>query len=274
MVTAVDLRALIWGLSGILLGCGPRIPHGSEAADSDEAGDTETTDTIGASGHDTSSATSDAATTAPSTSSTITIATSDGSTSHGPGSGGTDELDFDALCAVVLPEGCLGPDAPFGSCQDECVRVLTDQPSIAQDAFAECVATDPLCFLRTEDCVWGKLYPDPFAQTIELTGTEFEAFEGLSVRGGLSEGDGVIAVTQTTIVAGTFLFSFDVILPMFASRLVLAYVDVDGDGNCTPGVDFGISEHVPISGSFDDPTFVASIPANPTSSDFVCSYLN
>ena len=55
---------------------------------------------------------------------------------------------------------------------------------------------------------------------------------------------------------------------------MFGYVDADGDGTCTPEVDFGIFEGVAVSGPFDAPRFEHEISALDGSKAFICGSIN
>lgn len=180
-------------------------------------------------------------------------------------------LDCDALCEVTLPEGCLSPPAGQpDACQNECATVLEGQPEAARSAFEACAATNPLCFISTEDCMWGHLYADPFPQTIELRGVSFDHLEAAGVYLWLGDPSEPLVATQAAISDGTFSVSFHLEAPMQVERTVYGYVDVDGDGMCSPEIDFGIYEGVGVSGPFDEPTFEHELSAVDGSKAFIC----
>ena len=204
--------------------------------------------------------------------STDTMPMDSGGSEAGSASGSVISPDCDALCEVVLPEGCLTPPTSDpDACQRECERVLDDPSDFAHDAFAQCVATDPLCFVTTEDCMWGILYAEPFAHRVELRGVSFGELDGATVYAWLGETSDPISAATVEISAGGFVVSFDLEAPLRGERTVFGFVDVDGDGECTPNLDFGIYEGVAVSGPFEAPRFEAELSALDGSKDFICS---
>lgn len=245
----------------------------SDSADTSRADDGDSTDgpsgetSQGTGGPTSAASTGGAETTTDESTDDTSDESADGSTGQGV------VADCPALCSVLVDGSCLTESQGAFSCETSCERVLAGQPAEAHDAFQVCAQTNPLCFETPEACVWSTLYPDPFEQTVVYTASGFEAFDGMVVHAGLSEADGVIGLQQATVLDGAFTLEFTEALPVLHSRLILLYVDTNGDAACSPGTDFGDSVNVPVSGNFGAPVFEASGTPPESSHDFVCNSL-
>jgi len=190
--------------------------------------------------------------------------------------GKTDSLDgIDDLwlcsyvCEVTREEvGCFNQQA----CSDFCTAEATEMDPSAFVAYATCAAENPLCYQFMESCMWHHLYPDPMPIDVHVKGEGFGAHEGLPIIARVDAAVGTAAEAQATVQDGAFELSWQ-INEVIDFHLILYYVDIDGDGSCTPGIDFTGSDFVPIGGPWPAPRFEAVISPAP-SNGWQCQYIN
>lgn len=123
--------------------------------------------------------------------------------------------------------------------------------------------------------MWATLFGDaPVEQEYRFEGSGFDAWEGRQVYSQLSAESLLVPGTAATIVGGEFAVDATVTLPfnrLYNPRDVYLFVDIDGDGVCTPGIDHAQTVWMMSLGfDFDAPSFVLSGMPSEVSSDFVC----
>jgi|GEM_PF-2059809 len=196
--------------------------------------------------------------------------------SSGAGSSSTGtpfEADCEARCANVVDGSCVGLD---GDCAATCEDVVQGQTEAVADAFEVCVSEDPLCFSFIEDCMWAGLFGDEeIEQQYVLEATGFDVWNGRTVYSRLLAGDQTVDGTSGTIAGGEFSVDFTVVAAFDGfsnARNFYLFVDVDDDGECTPGVDHLQSVWMQSLGSdFSAPSFVVETTPSEVSNDNLCS---
>lgn len=181
------------------------------------------------------------------------------------------------LCAMREEEGPMGFCAlawnpANGVCEERCEAMSVARPA-TQDAFEQCVLTDPLCFQTLDDCIYRDLYPEPTALPASLVGIDFDEHEGRAVQAWLAVGADFVSQTGV-VVDGRFELSWTEVLSPSDAPVVLVHVDVDGDGACDASVDLTASLFLERSGTFDAPALEASLVGPPERAfERVCSRL-
>lgn len=270
-----------------LAGCGPQLEpteggdstSGSTTAEPGETGQVEeTSSTTALSTSSTTSSTdptSPATTVTSSTTGPVETGTSESSSSstEESSSGEPPELNCNEHCEVLSPGSCFSDDS---ACTDACEEAIGNQGPAVADAFEECVASQPLCFSSLEDCMWGTLFGDePVEQAYRFEGSGFDAWEGRQVYSQLLAGELTVPGTTGTIEDGEVVLDATVTLAfdtLYNPRDFYLFVDVDGDGVCTPEVDHAQTVWIRSLGFefFENPSFVVTGEPNEVSADFVC----
>ena len=195
----------------------------------------------------------------------------------GPGLIDPDECEEICSAREALGTGgCFGEEGsgPSGSCRDHChdIGVTYTEPEVV-DAYLYCVNNDPLCFQTVEDCIYGALYPEPVEVTVTVTGAGFGDYDDLTVQGGIERGgSAMLRATPVEVVDGQFELKLTGELWIGPSQLVLLYVDVDDDGECTDA-DFPISARADRSLEFLDPDYRTTITPADGPDVFVCGFI-
>lgn len=255
----MDSRLGFGALLVVCVGCGPQVDEGAgstSAEGSSSGGD------VGTTAGEPEPGTSDAPV-------TTTTTTTDEPTTSGPAettgdvastgvadssSGDPFELDCTARCSDPIDGSCVQ------DCAATCEAVVGGHPEEVADAFEACVASEPLCFSFLEDCMWAELYEgEAVEQLFTLEGSDFVAWEGATVYARLEAGEEVSDTVSAQITFGGFNVqttvetTFDV---FFNPRTFYFFVDVDEDGECTPGTDYVRAAMLTTLGTnFFDPTF-------------------
>lgn len=170
-----------------------------------------------------------------------------GSNVTSSGAGGVEPVDR-RFCEQACADGL------DGSCftQEDCLAVCSADAGAwsprVREAFAACAAEDPLCFVTLEGCMLGEL--GPRGRLVRVLGFGFDAFEGKTLYvtsdGGALQGAAVIRFGSMQLTFIEDVDTFDQLGP-----LLLAFLDIDGDGACAPSVDLTAAEYAVWNGSFD-----------------------
>jgi hypothetical protein len=138
-------------------------------------------------------------------------------------------FDCQAACANPAQGSCVMGEP----CLELCANESPGWSAAIAEAFATCVATDPLCFNSLANCLLGGLHPTGTEHPLRLTGVGFEAYDGLTFLV-LHDPDFPPAFGgAATIVDGGFEFEW--LEPVPATEygpLLVFWVDVDGDETC------------------------------------------
>jgi hypothetical protein len=260
----------------LCLGCGPQVSDGVGAAEGSSGGTSSGGSEPGTTGGLPQPGTTEDP--APSTSSDDVTTSGDvASTGQGGSSGvaesstgGAFELDCEARCSAPIDGSCIQ------DCASTCEQVLGGQPEPVADAFEACVSTEPLCFSSLEDCMWAELYAgERVEQSFTLEGRDFADWEGATVYARLVAGEDAADTVSAQIVFGGFSVqstvdaAFDV---FWNPRTYFFFVDVNEDGECTPGTDFVRSAMLATLGTdFAEPSFVIEASSDGASLDGFCS---
>jgi hypothetical protein len=250
LVGMTDLRYPL-AIALLLTACGP-----DAIAEDDDVGDDETESTS-----DTSTDTTDTSTDTSDTSTDTTDTTT-----------GDAMPECEQACAVLGEGSCYTTQTCLDACEQGFGEAWT--PALA-DAFASCMADNPLCFESIEGCMLSTLYPAGSETLARVSGSGFGEHEGATVYVWHDPQVPPDVASETTVVEGAFELEWVDAWPVFdtGGPLFLLYVDVDGNAVCEPGVDVTASVITQWNGSFAAPVFEAELvaPANP--SDFVCNTL-
>ncbi len=255
--TLVGMTDLRYPLAIVLLltACGP-----DAIGEDDDVGDDTTESTS-----ETSTDTSGTDTSGTDTSETDTSGTTDTTT-------GDAMPECEQACAVLVEGSCYTSETCLDACEQGFGEAWT--PALA-DAFATCMADNPLCFESIEGCMLSTLYPAGSETLARVRGSGFGAHEGATVHVWHDPDVPPDVVSETTVVEGAFELEWIDAWPMFdgSGPLFLLYVDVDANDVCEPGVDVTASVITQWNGSFAAPVFEAELVAPVAPSDFVCSSL-
>ena len=190
----------------------------------------------------------------------------------GGATGGTGSVAFcEGACSVTPPDGgCL--DQP--TCLEFCQTKGSQWPINVQDSFSTCVATNPLCFESIEGCMLTELYPQGSLKHLRVSANGFDQFNGLTV---IAFSDPEVSASfggQTVIQNGSFGFDWVADINTFdqTGGLVMLYIDMDADGQCTAALDITHSESAHWNGSFLDPIYEITLNPPLLDADFVCQY--
>jgi len=168
-------------------------------------------------------------------------------------------------------------NCPFKWNSGDCRQVCADYALFSaetEQAFMQCVATDPLCYLDIHDCVVNNRYPQPVEVPLSLEATGFGAYESEPVVLALETSANLFAYAPAqTVLNGGFSTQWLETVYLGGSQLVLYYLDINGDGSCTPSVDLTGSAQMVLGANIDAPSFSVQIEPPTYSADFVCSYI-
>ena len=156
------------------------------------------------------------------------------------------------LCETLSDNGCMTQESCLSSCEEQ--QAIQPFDETEGEAFRVCMESDPLCFVQPRDCMLHVLHPEPFQQQIRIRLDGFEDYENLQVHTGLSHGNALIGQHTTLVKDGSFELVFEETLHINSSRLVLFYIDVNGNNSCDIH-DFVKSETVPVTGPASEPVF-------------------
>lgn len=179
------------------------------------------------------------------------------------------QFDCDAACASTADGACLDT----ASCKQACLAGAPGWNEAVTAAFTACVTGVPLCYQTLDDCMLGKLYPDPVVQPASLSGKGFDAYEGHTVHAGLEMPGGEIVVASAqTVSGGSFAFSWAEKMSISGAGLMLYYIDLDESGSCALPGDAAGSTFAERSPGFGVPSWTAEVtpPPNPADFAFVC----
>lgn len=180
--------------------------------------------------------------------------------------GGEDPVDCDQACAVVLKGSCLDGQR---SCQALCQDTLPGENTGVHEAFAECVATNYLCFETVEGCILRALHPGATEVDVAYVGTDFEAFEGMDVWVRLhAQDDG--PVVSATVIDGTVSVSLTHALELWMGHWLSVFIDVDGNGVCDVDSDLSHVVFLDFDGGFSDPSFSVTSEPPKSANESVC----
>ena len=258
----MDSRLGFGVVLAVCLGCGPQVDEG-EGAGSTSSDDSSSGGEVGTTGREPDPATSGAPSTTTSTT-TADPTTSGQVESTGDfestgvaesSSGEPVELDCEERCANPVDGSCLQ------DCAKICEEVVGDRSVDVADAFEACVASQPLCFSFLEDCMWAEIYEgEAVEQLFTLEANDFVEWEGSTIYARLEAGEESSEVVSAQIIFGGFSLQasveigFDV---FFNPRTLYFFVDVNEDGECTPGTDYVRSAMLDTLGTnFSEPSFV------------------
>jgi hypothetical protein len=200
----------------------------------------------------------------------MTVACGGSTTPISPGSTPLPE-GFCAEACARRADGCLTAEA----CVIYCERSASDWTGAIGEAFARCVATEPLCYERIDDCVLRTYHPQDATVTVGISASGLEAHEGKIVRVWHDPARPVAFEGSATISGGRFALDWRLPFSVCASGppLLLAFIDEDGDGRCTPAVDTTHSGHAEWNGDLLAPAFRLTLAPPLHDGAFVCEFL-
>lgn len=177
-------------------------------------------------------------------------------------------------CATAAADSCLRMDVPpAGDCMAYCsVHMGGWTPSVGE-AFAACVANEPLCFEKLDDCILRKRYPDGVTAPVTCTVSGLDAYNGKTLRVWHDPGKANPFGQDQLISGGQVALSWSVPLKFLNSEgvLLLMYVDVDGDGQCSAAKDLTHSGYATWTGDIRAPAFSLTVmAAQMNDAAFVC----
>ena len=184
-----------------------------------------------------------------------------------PETGDPEPADCASLCAAPVEGSCLLVDA----CVSECEAKTPGWPPELVEAFATCVATDPVCFVSMDSCMLGQLHPEGTPFDIHLAGFEFDAYEGAAVHAYHDSSPNPIFGGSSTIVAGEFEFDWtEAVWANAESGIWIAvWVDVDADEQCT-AADLASMVTLDWNGDLLDPAWYGEHTPPAETNEFVC----
>jgi len=185
--------------------------------------------------------------------------------------------ECDRICSE-REQGIEGTgNCPFEWNSGDCRQVCADYALFSvetEQAFMQCVATDPLCFLDIHDCVVNARYPEPTTASFSLVATGFGAYESEPVVVALQAvGDTFVYAPAQTVLSGGFAAQWIQEVYVGGAHLVLYYLDLDGDGSCSPSIDLTGSIQMVLGADIDVPSFSAEVELPTNSADFVCDFI-
>lgn len=267
------------GLAWVLSACGPAVGEVDETPDPEATTTGEQSDPTSASAPGTSTdpqpqpgTTGDAPemSTGPG-GGTTSVSSTTFATTEADASTGAPSTTCEDACSDLPRGSCLGGQPP--SCTTVCARKLAGQSPAVAEAFAMCAATEFLCFSTVDDCIWGTLYPEPVEQTYIHEGFDLDLHEGRAAYGQLDTNEATFEFEPSVIAGGELTLSVTAQLAMdrfYNQRTIRVFIDVDDDGQCTPGVDVGATSFFPLGEAFDDLVFVSQL-GELTNADSICS---
>ena len=189
------------------------------------------------------------------------------------------EAACEAACSTREEVGMGGcPVSGDQECADWCIDVGPSVSTELYEAYFQCLAEDPLCFQSVLQCAISLTYPEPFAHTVTLHGTGYDAWNGLTVYAGVEETSDSFVRADTMVSGGEFLLEFDVFMYVNQSHLTLFYVDSNSSGSCDPDEDETGAGSVELWGLPADvievPEWQIEVVHDPErDASFVCTYL-
>jgi hypothetical protein len=148
------------------------------------------------------------------------------------------EASCEDACLQRNADGGVGCElSPALPCREACIERGSGVDPPLFDAYIQCISTDPLCFQNILQCTLGNAYPTPFEQTVTVDATGFARFIGTTIQLGLQERPNEFVRTALDIEAAEFSVAFEVLMSVQQSKLVIWYIDMDGDGACRPDQD-------------------------------------
>jgi hypothetical protein len=220
----------------------------------------------GGDGTTTGSTSSTSATASATTSATTGAGGGASSTTGAGGAGGF----CDETCAALYEASCYSVQ----SCLDECEVRAPAWPDEVRAAYAQCLAGNPLCFESVDGCMLTVLHPAGTLHRVVLTGAGFHAFDGQTFRVWNDPGDPVPFGGEAVIAGGAFAFEWEVPVSVFGTGgpLLLAYIDLDGDGECKAAADLTTSQVTQWNGDLLEPVYSATLEPPLLDPDFVCDF--
>ncbi|MBK8256744.1 MAG: hypothetical protein IPK82_29240 [Polyangiaceae bacterium] len=173
-------------------------------------------------------------------------------------------------CAVTSQGGCLStPD-----CELYCDAASTGWTAAEGEAFATCVAENPLCFESVEGCMLTQLHPPGSDNTARLKGTGFQEYNGKVLRVWHDPGTGVMFGGEQVISGGEFAFEWSEPFSVWDSGgpLLLLYIDMDNNGACYAGADITGTVNPVWNGDYLNPVYEATLMPPLNDPDFVCDF--
>lgn len=159
-----------------------------------------------------------------------------------------------------------------GDCPTVCEEYGIFERS-TQEALAECVTDNPLCYQDVHDCVAGLVYDGPSEAVFRLTGTGFESVSGQTVVMGIETHAGLSTFTRQVSDFGRFEVTFAESVFPDSSHLALFYVDVNDNGRCDATVDVTGSAYLERSADIDHLSYAAVIELPQRAHDYICRFL-
>ncbi|MFT6398791.1 MAG: hypothetical protein ACJAYU_003553 [Bradymonadia bacterium] len=193
-----------------------------------------------------------------------------------------DELEEACVAACEARQnpnmgGC--PVSLEQDCADWCIDVGPNVEPELVEAYFECLATNPLCFQSMLQCVIGTAYPEPFAHTLTLRGSGYDAWEGERVFAAVEESPGEFLPAEGIVQEGAFELTFDVVMHVSQSHLTLFYIDANANRECDADADQTGSASLELWALPDDvivlPEWLIEAAYNPeTDAGFVCDFID
>jgi hypothetical protein len=197
------------------------------------------------------------------------------------GTAGTSDSELETLtvpadfcaetCAAPAADGCFTTEA----CTADCLARAGDWPAELQEAFAGCVAENPLCFETMDNCMLNELHPAGGIHPVQLEGSGFDNQEGLVIHVWHDPDLPAQFGGEAVIAQGAFSFAWEeaVYVSDTTTSLLLFFIDVDGDQRCSAANDLTGTASPAWNGDFLDPAFAASVAPPLTEAPFVCDFL-
>jgi hypothetical protein len=180
-------------------------------------------------------------------------------------------------CATAPADSCLRNGfPPAGDCDAYCSKHVADWTPAVGQAFAACVAEEPLCFEKLDDCLLRKLYPDGATVPVSLTVTGLAAYTGKTLRVWHDPGKANPFGKDQIVTADQLTMTWDVPLKFLNSQgvLLLLYIDADADGQCEPAADLTHSGYATWLGDVRAPAFSLTVATGQMNdAAFVCDYV-
>jgi len=172
-------------------------------------------------------------------------------------------------CAARMTDGCIAE----ADCRGYCEAEAAGWSEPVRDAFATCIAENPLCFETTENCMLAALHPPPSLHPLRVRGSGLAELEGRTVRVWTDPDRVPMVRAEARIVDGGFEVDLgrSVAAAMGDETLLLAYVDVDGDGRCSSSADLTAALYGTWNGDLVAPAFEVQVSPPLADPDFVCS---
>lgn len=170
-------------------------------------------------------------------------------------------------CSATHEMGCL----TTADCRAYCEAESGGWPTEVRAAFATCAAENPLCYQSIEGCLLGELHSPGSRLTVRLRVSGLAEHVGRTLR--VWHDPGTPPGFGSEIVLDTGELELEWTEPVdTAGPLLLAYVDVDGDGECLASVDETSSLNTTWNGDLLAPVYEAVLAPPLRDPDFVCNY--